>query len=668
MKCKFGMSNKFFLFGMSALLIFFIVACSNSSTPPAPTYSISGTVSGAVTSGVTINLTGKKTTSTTTGTDGTYTISGLANGYYTVTPALTGYTFSPVSTGVTVSGTNITNQNFTETSNASLQYTVSGVISGASPSGVTITLSGDANGTTTTASNGTFSFTLVNGSYTVTPTLTGYTFSPTSQAVDVSGTSAVIPSFIETAVSTSTYSISGTVSGAVTSGVTINLTGAATTSTTTGTGGTYSFTGLANGYYTVTPVLTGYTFSPSSQAVTISGSDATAQAITATANAGTQYSISGQVTGAVQNGVLITLGGDASATTTTVTSGDYTLAGLLNGTYTVTPSLVGYKFTPYNYTGVDISGSSVSGKDFTSAAAHPTGTGSGTWTWNSSTGAWTMDFTTVNFPCNGPPSGSQPMPSTTITATTMTWPTNHMTWTRSSGTANDPAGTWTSIDYLGNTYTAVVTDNTGSTTSGSISMTLVNITCADVESENQTAWGNDYLFWVDYRSNPSLTSVSVAGTDITGSQSLTYNSSDDDWELPGAIDTGSTTAPTLPATYTFTLNDGTTTWVETAAITCIVATYPTGLGATSSDTPTFSWTGVSDAGAIYRVYVTDLSYNQIWESDRMTGKSVAYNSNSNATLTSLTSGSSYYWYVEVDGTTACPRGESDSAQPTFVAP
>ncbi len=43
----------------------------------------------------------------------------------------------------------------------------------------------------------------------------------------------------------------------------------------------YPFTGLANGSYTVTPSLAGYTFSPTSQAVTINGANATAPNFTA---------------------------------------------------------------------------------------------------------------------------------------------------------------------------------------------------------------------------------------------------------------------------------------------------------------------------------------------------------------------------------------------------
>lgn len=67
------------------------------------------------------------------------------------------------------------------------------------------------------------------------------------------------------------YSISGTISGGVTnnSGVMVNLTGAATKNMTTAAGGSYTFTGLANGSYTVTPNLAGYGFTPSSITVTV---------------------------------------------------------------------------------------------------------------------------------------------------------------------------------------------------------------------------------------------------------------------------------------------------------------------------------------------------------------------------------------------------------------
>ena len=83
---------------------------------------------------------------------------------------------------------------------------------------------------------------------------------------------------------TPTYSISGTVSGAVTSGVTIALSGTSSKSTTTDSSGNYSFSGLANGSYTVTPSKTGYTFSPTSRSVTVNNANVTGQNFTATSN------------------------------------------------------------------------------------------------------------------------------------------------------------------------------------------------------------------------------------------------------------------------------------------------------------------------------------------------------------------------------------------------
>lgn len=69
------------------------------------------------------------------------------------------------------------------------------------------------------------------------------------------------------------YSISGTISGSAQnpteSGVTVTLSGAANQVMTTSTGGAYSFSGLANGNYTVTPSQNLYRFTPASAAVTV---------------------------------------------------------------------------------------------------------------------------------------------------------------------------------------------------------------------------------------------------------------------------------------------------------------------------------------------------------------------------------------------------------------
>ncbi|MDH4276004.1 MAG: DUF1566 domain-containing protein, partial [Gammaproteobacteria bacterium] len=70
-----------------------------------------------------------------------------------------------------------------------------------------------------------------------------------------------------------THSISGTVSGAIAAGVTVTLKGTATTSVVTDTSGNYSFAGLVNGGYTVTPTKTGYMFNPPGVNVTINSAN-----------------------------------------------------------------------------------------------------------------------------------------------------------------------------------------------------------------------------------------------------------------------------------------------------------------------------------------------------------------------------------------------------------
>jgi PKD repeat protein len=85
--------------------------CGTAST----TYAVSGTITtstGAALAGVTVSTGSVSTTTTSTGA---YTLSNLANATYTLTPSLSGYTFTPVNRSVTVSGANVTAQNFTGT-------------------------------------------------------------------------------------------------------------------------------------------------------------------------------------------------------------------------------------------------------------------------------------------------------------------------------------------------------------------------------------------------------------------------------------------------------------------------------------------------------------------------------------------------------------------------
>jgi hypothetical protein len=80
-----------------------------------------------------------------------------------------------------------------------------------------------------------------------------------------------------------TYSISGTISlnGAGLQNVIVALTGVATNVATTNASGNYSFAGLQNGGYIVTPAYSGYSFVPVNASVTVSGANATGNNFTA---------------------------------------------------------------------------------------------------------------------------------------------------------------------------------------------------------------------------------------------------------------------------------------------------------------------------------------------------------------------------------------------------
>jgi fibronectin type 3 domain-containing protein len=81
-----------------------------------------------------------------------------------------------------------------------------------------------------------------------------------------------------------TYSISGTITPAAGgSGATVTLGGVAAATKTADSSGNYTFTGLSNGAYAVTPSQTGYAFTPTTQSVTVSGANVSSVNFTATA-------------------------------------------------------------------------------------------------------------------------------------------------------------------------------------------------------------------------------------------------------------------------------------------------------------------------------------------------------------------------------------------------
>jgi hypothetical protein len=457
--------------------------------------------------------------------------------------------------------------------------------------------------------------------------------------------------------------ISGDVTGDVTANVTINLTGDITSSTTTEAGGNFSFGSVENGYYTITPYRDGYTFSPvpdpANKALTVSGAsmDVTVSGASVTGanfiSTFIGYSVSGNVTGAVTANVTIAGSGSSiSGNVTTASDGSYSFSRVqINGDYTVTPSLPGYKFTPY-YRKVPVNSASITGVDFVSARAHANGTVKGTYTWDSTTDVLIINWAEGTFPCYWPNTGTQTLTGLTITSTAMTWP-GWLTWSRTSATADDPSGTWTATDESGNTYNATITAS--STTGGNISVTGSMVSCAHATAHHLA--GSYAILTTYYDPGHVATSVSLKGMGISSSLPLTYDTTYKVWGYGSGINLGSSAA--TPYTCTFTVTDSGTTWVETTKTSCFVENFATNLspsGPISDPNMTFSWTGVSDEGAAYALEILDSIHNVIARTKNYRSTPITFDGS-----TILVSGQTYSYYIVVVGTSACSSGRSYAA-------
>lgn len=222
-----------------------------------PYYSISGYVidtGGNPIPGVTLNLnTGATTTSA---ANGSYQFANLLPGVYTITPNLSGYNFSPVSSTVNLNS-NLTNINFTVTN----RYYISGRTldtNGNAVPNATVNLYGlTTQMTTTSAANGRYTFSnLVAGLYRVEPDRSTYPFSPI-----VRGWMFVPPNATDQDFTTTP--IYGTVTGQVTAAGTSNAVSDARVSiggktTQTDGSGNYTLTGILPGVHAIYVTATGY--------------------------------------------------------------------------------------------------------------------------------------------------------------------------------------------------------------------------------------------------------------------------------------------------------------------------------------------------------------------------------------------------------------------------
>lgn len=323
-----------FAWGATAKLLWSSPSIQKSPVPPSALYAypvsrISGTVNaqGTPLPGVTVAA-GNRTTIT--GADGTYSLYTTPLPGVLVTPSKTGYLFTPSNRNVVATG-DASGVDFS----AAPAYTVSGTVSagGAPLAGVNVSASGRS---AQTNAGGTYLLTLPTGSHLITLSKTEYTFTPPSRQVVV-GPNLTGIDFQGTA---NTYGIQGRViqGGSGLPGVTLN---AGSQTMTTGPDGSFAFTGLLAGTYSLTPTLTEHTFTPATRSVTVGPSQSSIDFVSAVRT----YTVRGNVAAGTSgiSGVTVSAGGSS---TLTDAGGDYLLTGLPAGTYELVANKTPYTFTP----------------------------------------------------------------------------------------------------------------------------------------------------------------------------------------------------------------------------------------------------------------------------------------------------------------------------------
>jgi hypothetical protein len=272
------------LLALSSVL-FGLGACGGSAStnmPPAPRtrFTISGSTSGVADASVRLDVMpgGTAVFGTAADASGHFSFPDLANGDYLVTPFRIGYLFTPPSRSVTVAGADLPALDFAAT--LAPRYTVGGQI------GMTgflhVYFYGQGGGLDYSFIDGSWSYRAIDGDYTVQPSAAGYVFSPVSRVVVVGGADVPDVAFSAMAAASS-FTIAAMVTGSMVDASTFTLSqGGATIGVALSRGSDVSFPGILDGTYVVTPTDARYAFSPTSQAVTVSGANPPALQFVAT--------------------------------------------------------------------------------------------------------------------------------------------------------------------------------------------------------------------------------------------------------------------------------------------------------------------------------------------------------------------------------------------------
>lgn len=329
---------------------------SLSTTAPAPTTGeLKGTVvdssTGAPIQGAVISIAGAKTYNTATDASGSFSITSVEAGAYTLSIAASNYTSQNYT--VTISAGAINNMGIIMLILAPTTGTVYGTIKDASTglplSDVTITVAGSTTWTAITASDGSYQITnIIIGTVTISAGKTGY-YTATGTGVITAGVTLIFsPSLSTTPPTVTTGDLKGMVQDNLTgqpiNGATVTAAGVNTYTAAIGGMGEFFLSAMEPGSYTVTITAAGYI----SQDYTVSiiegvTTDIGTVKLSLQPTTGTiSGTITDAATGAPLEGVIVTAIGAATWQATTSSNGAYQITGVTPGTITVSADKMGY--------------------------------------------------------------------------------------------------------------------------------------------------------------------------------------------------------------------------------------------------------------------------------------------------------------------------------------
>ncbi len=279
-------------------------------------------------------------------------------------------------------------------------------------------------------------------------------------------------------------------------------------------------------------------------------------------------------------------------------------------------------------------------------------TASGTYTYDSSSATLTIDVTSSTFPgtSGGPKIGTDGIGPISVSATSMVWPGDNPTWTRSSGTAGDVTGVWRTIAPDGNAYTLTINADGSFQLSAAFVSNGTGAGLVQAQTWPGSGGGNEYFTRPLYNDpNHAITDITVMGPGLTSALTMTYNPSDgswNTWNLPGNPISFGTSHPQPPLGYIFTITDAAGTRTESATAGCFIEQFATNLSAVKNTdgSVTFSWTPLATPHMGYAVEIQNPSGGQnLWQPDDQTDvSSMTY------TGTALSTGQTYNYDVRVD--------------------